>query len=97
MIGKHANPKRCPICGGALQRDLASIPYVLANNVVVVVKHTPVERCVECNECFTTGRATDQIVGMLRQLRQLNSEVSVIAYAENNAPLQAEYLTPEPA
>jgi len=97
MTGKHASPKRCPVCGGALQRDLASVPYVLENNVVVVVKHTPVERCVECNECYTTGRTTDQIVGMLQQLKQLNSEVSVIAFVEGGSRTQVDVPILEPA
>ena len=84
MTGKHENNNRCPICGGALQYDLVTIPYVLANNLVVVVKHVPAERCLECDEPFTTGQVTDQIVVMLQQLKRLNSEVSVVSFTGDN-------------
>ena len=80
MTGKRENNDRCPICGGALQHARATIPYVLANNLVVVVKSVPARRCLECDEPFTTGQVTDQIVVMLQQLKQLNSEVSVVSF-----------------
>jgi len=79
----NSNHHRCPICGGALQHDLATIPYVLANNLVV--KHVPAERCLECDEPFTTGQVTDRIVVMLQQLKRLNSEVSVVSFTGNDA------------
>lgn len=84
MDDLNSNHNRCPICGGALQHDLVTIPYVLANNLVVVVKHVPAERCLECDEPYTTGQVTDQIVVMLQQLKRLNSEVSVVPFTGDN-------------
>jgi len=82
MIGEPVNDKRCPVCGGALGLGEATIPYVLQNDTVVVVKHVPAEVCGDCHETFTLGKVTDHLVAMLRQLKELHSEVSVVSYRE---------------
>ncbi len=81
MIGKLENKRRCPLCGGLLQPGKATIPYILSNDVIVVVKHTPAEVCNDCAEAFTSGAVTDQILTMLRHLKSLSSEISVVSYA----------------
>ncbi len=60
----------------------ATIPYILENDSVIVVKKVPAEICGDCRETFTTGEVTDRITSMLRQLRSLPGEVSVITYSE---------------
>jgi YgiT-type zinc finger domain-containing protein len=82
MTGEHANGKRCPVCGGTLEPGEATIPYVLRDQSVVVIKNVPAEICGDCHEAFTSGRVTDQIVSMVQQLKNLHSEVSVISYSE---------------
>lgn len=81
MTGGRVDNK-CPVCGGMLDSGEATIPYILEGDLVVVVKHVPAEICGDCHEAFTSGRVTDQILAMLRQLKTLQSEVSVVSYTE---------------
>ena len=82
MIGEHANSRRCPVCGGPLYSGEATIPYVVKGDTVVVVKNVPAEICGDCHEPFTSGKVTDQVLLMLRQLQGLHSEVSVVSYPQ---------------
>jgi YgiT-type zinc finger domain-containing protein len=77
--------RSCPVCGGSLNTGEATIPYILKGDVVIVVKRVPAEICADCRESFTSGAVTDQITTMLRQLRDLHSEVSVVSFAEYQA------------
>ncbi len=81
MIGERASSK-CPVCGGMVHSGETTIPYVLEDGIVVVIKRVPAEICSDCREAFTTGAVTDQIVHILQQLKHLGSEVSVVSYAE---------------
>jgi YgiT-type zinc finger domain-containing protein len=74
--------KLCPVCGGALYSGEATIPYILNGDIIVVVKHVPAEICSNCGEAFTIGSVTDRITAMLRQLKSLHSEVSVVSYSQ---------------
>jgi YgiT-type zinc finger domain-containing protein len=82
MTGVPVNNKRCPVCGGVLEEGKATIPYVLKDDTVVVVKHVPAEICADCHETFTAGKVTDDLVIMLQQLKDLHSEVSVVSFRE---------------
>lgn len=81
MIGKHAN-SICPTCGGPLENQISVIPFILKQNAVVVIKGIPAEVCADCHEPFLAGQAVDRVTEILRQLRTLSSEVSVVAYPE---------------
>ena len=80
MIGEPVN-KICPLCGGPLYSDIATIPYILDNDVVIVIKGVPAEICGNCHEPFTSGKVTDEVMTLLNQLKALQSEVSVISYS----------------
>jgi YgiT-type zinc finger domain-containing protein len=82
MTGEPVNGNRCPVCGGTLAPGEATIPYVLKDGSVVVIKHVPAHICGDCREAFTSGNVTDQIVAMVQQLKNLHSEVSVLSYSE---------------
>ncbi len=84
MIGEQES-NICPVCGGSLQENLATIPFILERDTVVVIKDVPAEICSDCHEPFTAGHATDRVTALLRQLQALRSEVSVVAYAETVA------------
>ncbi len=72
---------RCPLCGGRLlSKQRATIPFVLGNTVAVI-KDVPAEVCVSCHESYMTGEVTDRVATLLKQLRSLQTEVSVIAYS----------------
>lgn len=79
MTGRKEGIKRCPFCGGSLRKSQATVPFVL-QNTVVVVKGVPAEVCTSCHEPLMTGKVTDELTYLLRQLRAAGSEVSVISY-----------------
>lgn len=81
MTGEPEN-SICPTCGGELQPDLATIPFILESNIVIVIKGVPAEICTDCYEPFVTGTAVDRVAAILRQLKALRSEVSVVTYAD---------------
>jgi hypothetical protein len=54
----------------------------LQEGTVVVIKDVPAEVCIECDEPFLAGRATDTVTQLLNDLRSLNAEVSVISFPE---------------
>ena len=81
MTGAHESPShRCPLCGGRMeQTKTATIPFFL-ENTVAVIKDVPAEICANCHEPYLTGQVTDRVVELLRQLRSLQAEVSVVSY-----------------
>lgn len=81
MTGEREN-SICPTCGGKLQSNLATIPFILEPDTVIVIKGVPAEICSDCHEPFVAGQATDRVANLLRQLKALRSEVSVVSYAE---------------
>ncbi len=80
MIGEPEN-SICPVCGGTLQRGLATIPFIF-ENTIVIVKEVPAEICADCRESFMAGNVTDQVVDLLNKLKALPSEVSVVNFHE---------------
>ena len=81
MIGEHES-SFCPTCGGRLQSGVATIPFILHGDGVVVIKGVPAEICYNCHEPFMNGRVTDEIMALLNQLQTLGSEVSVLSFPE---------------
>ncbi|MBS1253680.1 MAG: hypothetical protein MAG451_02733 [Anaerolineales bacterium] len=81
MIGEHEKHNgHCALCGGRLEPDqLAIIPFVL-ESAVVIVRDVPAEICRNCKEPYMTGAVTDRITQLLRQLRTLHTEVTVVSY-----------------
>ena len=88
MIGAHVN-KICPSCGGALEDGKATIPFVVSKNIVIVVKNVPAEICMDCHEPFVMGKATDQVLALLKHLKSLKSEVSVVTYSAKQYAMAA--------
>jgi YgiT-type zinc finger domain-containing protein len=81
MIGNPENSV-CPLCGGHLQADVATIPFILDRDTVVVIKGVPAEVCNNCHEPFVSGKIADHVSALLQQLKSLRSEVSVVTYSE---------------
>ena len=83
MTGVHANTKDkiCPSCGGLLEDGKATIPFITSRNIVIVVKDVPAEICLDCQEPYVRGNATDQVLSLLKHLKSLKSEVSVVTYS----------------
>lgn len=90
MTGVPANKKSkvCPNCGGVLEDGKATIPFITSRNIVIVVKDVPAEICLDCNEPYVKGDTTDQILSLLKHLKSLKSEVSVVTYSPKQYALE---------
>jgi YgiT-type zinc finger domain-containing protein len=65
-----------------LKHGLATVPFLLRDSVVLI-KDVPAEICANCHEPFTSGKATDGVIGLLSPLRDLKAEVLVLSYAQH--------------
>jgi len=80
MTGHPGAPKLCPLCGGQLSVELATIPFVLGQSVAVI-KQVPAEVCDTCGEPFLLAEATDVVSALLGKALASSAEVSVMTYA----------------
>ena len=78
MTGKLEN-NQCPSCGGQLHTGQATVPFLLSEERVIVIKGVPAEICSDCHEPFMSGKVTDHVMALLSQLKMLGSEVSVVS------------------
>ena len=81
MTGELENSV-CPTCGGQLHAGVATIPFLLSTEKVVVVKGVPAKTCGDCHEPFMSSKVTDDIMALLSQLKKLGSEVSVVSFPD---------------
>jgi YgiT-type zinc finger domain-containing protein len=79
MTGHAGAPKLCPLCGGQLSVELATIPFVLGTTVAVI-KQVPAEVCDACGEPFLHAEATDVVNALLDKALASSAEVSVMTY-----------------
>jgi YgiT-type zinc finger domain-containing protein len=80
MTGHAGAPKPCPLCGGRLSFELATIPFVLGKTVAVI-KQVPAEVCDACGEPFLHAEATDVVTSLLEKAFASSAEVSVMTYS----------------
>jgi YgiT-type zinc finger domain-containing protein len=66
MTGEPEN-SLCPTCGGPLHPGVATIPFVLSPEQVIVIKGVPAETCEDCHEPFMSGKITDEVMALLSQ------------------------------
>ena len=83
MTNERDGISRCALCGGTLKRGTATIPFVF-DETVVLVKGVPAEICASCHEPYTTGKVTDRLTALLKQLRAVPTEVSIVTYTDEN-------------
>lgn len=93
MTGEHARYNRCPLCGGRLRVGQATVPFLFPNTVVVI-KDIPAEVCSSCHEPFATGSVTDQLVDVLKPLRDLEAEILILPFSKvESAPTLVSAMT----
>lgn len=81
MTGELEN-SMCPTCGGQLRTGMATIPFLLSAENVVVIKGVPADICGDCHEPFMSSKVTDDVMALLNQLKMLGSEVSVVSFRD---------------
>jgi len=87
VTGRAGAPELCPLCGGHLSAELATIPFVLGKSVAVI-KQVPAEVCDTCSEPFLHAEATDVVSSLLEKVLASRAEVSVMTYPAG-APVAA--------
>jgi YgiT-type zinc finger domain-containing protein len=86
MTGVQEND-RCYFCGGELEPSMATIPFMVGPNVVVI-RQVPAEMCMQCGEPVMESNVARVVERLLKQVSQLGLEVSVVTY-EQLAPAMA--------
>ena len=87
MTGEPEND-RCYFCGGKLESDLATIPFVVGTSIVIV-KQVPAEVCVQCGEAIMSSKVAATVDRLLKQARQFGFEVSIVTYEQPTLTLAA--------
>lgn len=64
MTGVAGASKPCPLCGGQLMVQLATIPFVVGKTITAI-KDVPAEVCEGCGEPFLHAEATDSVTSLL--------------------------------
>ncbi len=82
MTGKQENSGSCYFCQGPLKKGKTTIPRVLPDDTVVVVKRVPAEICIQCHEPYLYGETIDKITAMVDQIKPFRAEVLVVSYEE---------------
>lgn len=81
MTIEAVNAKRCPLCGGSLQEELATLPFVVKGSVVVV-KGVAAEVCSDCGEAFLSSAVTDTVMTLLQDAVNRRMELAIITLPE---------------
>jgi YgiT-type zinc finger domain-containing protein len=81
MIGKEEKDsiRRCPLCGGTMEEGITTLPFLIAEKVIVV-KNVPAEICSDCGEAYMKSQVAGIIEDILDRLEDLQSEVSIVYY-----------------
>ncbi|HLA27743.1 MAG TPA: type II toxin-antitoxin system MqsA family antitoxin [Syntrophales bacterium] len=77
--GKKNNIRRCPLCEGTMEEGIATLPFLIAEKVIVV-KNVPAEICSNCGEPYMKSQVVSAIEELLDRLDDLQSEVSIVYY-----------------
>jgi len=80
MTGELEND-RCYFCSGNLEPGLATIPFVIGTNVVII-KQVPAEVCVQCGEAVMNSEVAAVVDKLLKQAQEFGFEVSILTYEE---------------
>ncbi|MDD5309292.1 MAG: type II toxin-antitoxin system MqsA family antitoxin [Deltaproteobacteria bacterium] len=81
MTGKreHSFKGKCAVCGGALGKGRADIPFATGQGLLLV-KGVPAEICGDCGEPYLKGPVVDRVGEIVREFDRLDTEVSVVRY-----------------
>ncbi len=74
--------KKCPLCGGGMDEGATTMPFFIAEKVVVI-KNVPAEICADCGEAYMQSCVVGEIESILDRLEELHSEVSIIYYVDH--------------
>jgi YgiT-type zinc finger domain-containing protein len=77
MTTEPVKNKRCPLCGGGLREELATLPFVVKGSVVVV-KGVAAEVCADCGEAFLGGKDVDAVTALLQDAVNHHVELTIV-------------------
>ncbi len=76
----EAGNDRCYFCGGRLENDLVTVPFMVGRDVVIV-KKVPASVCTQCGEPILNSEVAVNVDQLLKQAYQSGFEVSVVSYS----------------
>ena len=76
---KNNKVKRCPLCDGAMEDRITTLPFLIPEKIVVI-KKVSAEICADCGEAYMESHVVGEIERLLDRLEELHSEVSIIHY-----------------
>jgi YgiT-type zinc finger domain-containing protein len=81
MIGKREKNrvKKCPLCGGKMQKGINAAPF-FSDDKIIVIKDVPAEVCSDCGEAYLKSSVVGQVEKLLDRLDELKFEMSVVHY-----------------
>jgi YgiT-type zinc finger domain-containing protein len=59
-----------------------TVPFVL-DETVVIIRDVPAEVCASCHESYMSSDVTDDVMLLVKQLKSLQTEVSVVSYTSS--------------
>lgn len=80
MAGEQESD-RCYFCSGRLSSGLATLPFVVDSNVVII-KQVPAEICSQCGEAILSSEVAQEVDRLLKQARQSGFEVSILTFVQ---------------
>jgi len=74
----------CFMCKGNLEEK--KVNYVVdLENTIIIIKGVPAKVCTQCGEQFFNDETAENIDKIVKQLKQLSTEVTIVNYKEEVA------------
>jgi len=79
-MGKRSRSNgTCAMCGGAMKRGAADIPFSTREGVLLI-RQVPTLVCGDCGEPYMDGEVVDQVAHLVKEFESLHTEISVVRY-----------------
>ena len=74
----------CFVCKGNLENK--KVNYVVdLENTIIIIKEVPARVCNQCGEQYFDDETAENIEKIVKQLKKLAAEVTIVNYKENAA------------
>lgn len=71
---------KCHVCGGGMKAATSDLPFMLAQNRIVIFKNLPVLQCDQCGEYLLQDVVMARVEEMLQDV-DVSAELEIVRYA----------------